>query len=67
MDRYLLENVTKIYKKTPRSKINKINIEAKKIVIKLGIEDRVERVSEGNAYITVKDHKKNFQKNHHLD
>ena len=38
-------------------KIDKINIEAKNLVMKLGIEDRVERLSDGNAYITVKDHK----------
>ena len=49
-EKYLLENVTKIYKRTPRSKINRINIEAKNIVTKLGIEDRVEQLSKGNAY-----------------
>ena len=59
-EKYLLENVTKIYKRTSRSKINNINIEAKNIVMKLGIEDRVERLSEGNAYVTVKDHKEEF-------
>ena len=59
-EKYLLENVTKIFKRTPRSKINRINIEAKNIVTKLGIEDRVERLSEGNTYITVKDHKEEF-------
>ena len=30
------------------------------IVTKLGIDDRVERLSELNAYITVKDHKEEF-------
>ena len=59
-EKYLLENVTKIYKITPKSKINTINIEAKNIDAKLGTEDRVERLSEGNAYITVKDHKEEF-------
>ena len=57
---YLLENVTKIYKRTTRSKINRINIEAKNIFTKLGIEGRVKRLSEGNAYITVKDQKEEF-------
>ena len=32
-------------------------IEPNNIVTKLGIEDRVERLGKGNAYITVKDHK----------
>ena len=31
-----MENVAKIYKRTPRSKINRINIDAKNIVTKLG-------------------------------
>ena len=46
--------------KSPRSKINRINIKAKNIVTKLGIEDRVEQLSEWNLYITVKDHKEEF-------
>ena len=50
----------KIYKKTRRSELNRIKIEAKNIVTKMGIEDRVERVSDGNAYITVKDHEEKF-------
>ena len=54
-EKYILENVKKIYNRTPRGKISKINIEAKNIVAKLGIEDRVERLSKGNTYITVKD------------
>ena len=59
-EKHLLKNVTKIYKRTPRSKFNKINIEAKNMVMKLSIEDRVERLSEGNAYIIIKDHKEKF-------
>ena len=55
-----LENVTKVYNTTARSKINRINVEAKNIVTKLGIQDRVEQLSERNAYITVKDHKEEF-------
>ena len=37
--------------------MNKINIETKNIVIKLCIEDRIERLSEGNVYLTVKNYK----------
>ena len=59
-EKYLLENVTKIYKRTTRSKINRINIEAKNIFTKLGIEGRAKRLSEANAYITVKDQKEEF-------
>ena len=39
---------------------NKINIEAQNIVTKLGIENRVERLSKGIAHITVKDQKEVF-------
>ena len=42
-----LENVMKVYKTTTRSKVNRINFEAKNIVTKLGIEDRVEQLSKG--------------------
>ena len=59
-EKCLLESVTKIYKRTLRSKINRINIEAKSIVTKLSIEDRVQQLSEENAYITVKGHKGEF-------
>ena len=55
-----LENVTKVYNTTTRSKINRINVETTNIVTKLGIEDRVEQLSERNAYMTVKDHKEEF-------
>ena len=56
-EKHLLENVTKIYMRTPRNKINMVNIEAKNIVTKLGIEDGAEQLSKGNADITMKDHK----------
>ena len=66
-EKYFQENFTKISNRTPRGKIDQINVEAKNIIMKLGIEDRIERLSEGNADITVKDHKEEFPENHHLD
>ena len=54
-EKKLLKNVTKIHKRTPGSKINRINIEAKNIVTKLRTE--LNKLNEGNVYITVKDHK----------
>ena len=56
----LTENVTKTYKKSNISKINNINFTAKKITEKLSIDDRVQRMEETEAYITVKDHKDEF-------
>ena len=56
----LKENITKTYKKSNKRKISNINWEAKKITEKLSLDDRVERLQETEAYITVKDHKDEF-------
>ena len=56
----LLDNVTASYQKIEHSTINKINLEAKIIATKLNLDDRVEALSERNAFITLKDHKPNF-------
>ena len=56
----LTENITKEYKKSNSDKRDKINNEAKNIVKKLGIEERVQRMSEEESYVTIKDHKENF-------
>ena len=61
-NKYLTENITKTYKKSDMNKVNKLNLEAKKID-KLSISDRVDRLQNNEAYITIKDHKKNFQTN----
>ena len=57
----LSENITKTYKKSNRNKVNKLNLDAKKIPHKLLISDRVARLQKNKAYITVKDRKGNFQ------
>ena len=63
-NRYLRENTTKTYKKADRRKVQSINFEAKKIVEKLPIDDRVEKMQENEAFITIKDHKEGFP--HHV-
>ena len=62
-NKYLIENITETYKKSDMNKVNKLNLEAKKIADKLSISDRVDRLQNDEAYITIKDHKKNFQTN----
>ena len=57
----LSENITKTYKKSNRNKVNKLNLDAKKIAHKLSISDRVVRLQKNEAYITVKDRKKFFR------
>ena len=56
----LTESITKTYKKSNRYTVNKINIEAKKIVTKLKIGDRFQQFHEAEALITVKNHIDNF-------
>ena len=54
---YFREIITKTYRKTDRRKVKSINHEAKKIVEKLSIDDRVDKMQENEAFITIKDHK----------
>ena len=53
-------NITKTYKKSDKNKIKIINEDAKKIAKKLEIDDRVEKMQETEAFITIKDHKEGF-------
>ena len=53
-------NVTKTYKKADKSKLDKIDKEAKNITTKLDLDDRVELMATKEASITLKDHKENF-------
>ena len=59
-NRHLRENITKTYKKTDRRKVKSISYEVNKIVEKVSIDDRVEKMQENEAFITIKDHKEGF-------
>ena len=41
--------------------MNDINLDAQKIAQKLKIDDRVEKMQETEAFLTIKDHKQGFQ------
>ena len=56
----LRDNITQQYKKVDRKVLDDINKEAKMITKKLEISDRVEKMPEKEAFITLKDHKQNF-------
>ena len=43
-NKFLSENITKTYRKSNRNKVNKLNLDAKKIADKLSISDRVDRL-----------------------
>ena len=58
---FLNNNITKDYKKAQKDSVLNTNIEAKHITERLNISDRVEVMSEQPAYLTLKDHKDNFE------
>ena len=62
-NKLLHENVTANYKKASVQSQRAINREAKKIAKKLTLDDRIECLAENPAFITLKDHKDNFENN----
>ena len=56
----LKENITKSYKKSNLTKLYNINKNAEKSTGKLPISNRIEKMQETEAYITIKDHKESF-------
>ena len=59
----LSENITKSYKIENEEITDIINEELKDITNNLGIGNRVNVMAEKDAFITLKDHKENFQSN----
>ena len=59
----LHKNVTKTYKKIPVKVVHNIQNEAKGIAEKLNLADRINTTALREAFITLKDHKPNFQNN----
>lgn len=62
-EKILRENITKNYRKAKEHTIDEINSEAKNISSNLGIDDRMDILAMKQAYITLKDHKENFENN----
>ena len=58
-----LFEISQEHKKSNRNKVNKLNLDAKKIADKLSMSDRINRLQKNEADITPKDHKENFQNN----
>ena len=56
----LHDNITRTYKKSDQRKINNIDKDAKKIVLVLDLEDRIEKMQESESYINIKYHKEDF-------
>ena len=62
-EKLLQSSVTKSYKKCRTNVKESIDSEARDIAASLDISDRVEQMSENDAFITLKDHKDNFLNN----
>ena len=57
----LKENVTETYKKSTERLEKSINLEAKNIAKEVDLIERVECLTKNPAFVTLKDHKENFQ------
>ena len=57
------KNVTKTYKTIPAETVCNIENEAKSIAEKLNLADRINTTAQREAFVTLKDHKPNFENN----
>ena len=62
-NKLLIDNITKTYKLGSDDITDDINFELKKITSNLSIADRVDTMARRNAFVTLKDHKENFDSN----
>ena len=56
----LNDNISKTYRKVDRNVVETINREAKYIAEKHGLSDKMEKLAEKQAFLTIKDHKAGF-------
>ena len=59
----LTENITQKYKPSSERTVDKINKEFASIAGKLNLNERIDSTTEKQAFITIKDHKSNFESN----
>ena len=59
----VMDNITTEYRKCSEIVLDDINSAAKVIAKNLKLDDRIEKFSTKNAFITMKDHKENFNNN----
>ena len=62
-NKLLHDNITKTYKHRSEDSISEINNELKHIADKLSIGNRIECMKKCEAFISLKDHKENFENN----
>ena len=59
-NKLIKENVTKTYKKSSGKVVEKLNTQSAKIAEHLKLGDRIEKLAEKEAFLTLKDHKPTF-------
>lgn len=62
-NKLLESNVTKTYKKAAGNTLDNIISEEKKVAEALRQDDRIEALAEKDCFVTLKDHKPNFNRN----
>ena len=62
-NKLLHDNITKTYKRGSEGNISEINNELKRIANKLSIDNRIECMKKREAFISLKNHKENFENN----
>ena len=59
-ENHLVNNITSTYKKSNQEQVDQINRKAYECAKELDLADRMEKLQTSEAYITVKDHKEDF-------
>ena len=59
----LMNNITKEYKKSNETALEKVDKQDKNIANKLELDDRIYAFTKRESFITIKDHKDNFENN----
>ena len=59
-EKLITENVTKTYKKSSPKVVDELNFQSARVAEKLGLDNRIEKLAEKEAFVTLKDHKPEF-------
>ena len=62
-DKLVQENVTQSYKVCEQNEKEKIDEKSAELALRLELEERIQQFNEKDCFITLKDHKSNFQNN----
>ena len=60
-DKLIMENITKTYKKSGDELVEKLDAQSARIADRLKLDDCIKKLAKKETFITLKDHKPNFQ------